>query len=378
MSDLQIIPVKTRSEKKRFLNLPWQIYKNDQYWIPPLRLEQKELVNYKHHPFYDRNEVQTFIAVRGKETVGRVAAIVNHDHIERYNDRIGFWGFFESIDDQEVATGLFEAARDWFAREHDIHAMRGPCNPSLNYTLGLLINGFDSSPFFMMTYNPAYYEQLVEGYGFKKIQDLYAYWGDIDMLPAVQEKLTPLTERVIKHTGVTIRSLDTSRFKEELKSFLHVYNQSMTNTWGFVPMTEGELNKTAAGLKFLIDPDLALAAEIDGRIVGAAFGLLDYNPRIKKIDGRLFPFGWLRLIWNKKKITKLRVISTNVLPEYQLMGVGLVLIAGLVPRAVKTSVSEAEFSWVLESNAFSRGSLEKGGAILNKTYRLYDRRFDKE
>ena len=158
--------------------------------------------------------------MRDGETVGRIAAILNNDHIRIHKDRIGFWGFFESIDDQQVADGLFEAARQWFASEHDIHAMRGPCNPSLNYTLGTLIDGFDSSPYFMMTYNPPYYQQLIEGYGCKKIQDLYAYWGNIDMLPAVQEKLTPLNDRVIKHTGVITRPLDKKRFNEELESFL--------------------------------------------------------------------------------------------------------------------------------------------------------------
>lgn len=371
MSDLVVKRVSTQRERERFLEFPWTLYRDDPNWIPPLRGNQKEMVGYRSHPFYERNQVQTFLACRGSHVCGRIAAILNHGHIHRHSDRRGFFGFFECVDDQQVANGLFDAARRWFA-DQDIHRMRGPVNPSLNYEMGLLIDAFDRPPFFMMTYNPAYYPRLIEGYGFRKAQDLYAYWGHVDMLPKIIAKLGRIAEQIIERYEVRLRSLDRSRFGEDVEGFLSVFNRAMDGTWGFVPMTRGEVQHVAAGLRHLIVPELAVAAEIDGKTVGAAFGMLDYNPRIRRIDGRLFPFGIFRLLRNKREIKRIRLISTNVIPEYQRMGIGLVLLHGLAPKALDWGMEEAEFSWVMESNSLSRGSLEKGGAKIVKTYRLYD------
>jgi GNAT superfamily N-acetyltransferase len=371
MAEVVVKPVVSRREKKLFLQYPWKQYQGDPIWIPPLRSYQKEEVGYARNPFYDRNQIQTFLALRGGEVCGRIAAILNLGHNEYHNENLGFWGFFESVDDQEVADALFGAVRDWFG-ERNIHHLRGPTNPSMNGEIGLLIEGFDTSPYFMMTYNPPYYERLVEQFGFRKSQDLYAYWGSIDMLPAVLERLTPICEQIIERFEVNVRCLDKTRFREDVEAFLSVYNRAMSNHWGFVPMTKDEVRHQAKGLKQLIVPELSIAAEIDGKIVGACFALLDYNPRIKAIDGRLFPFGFWKLLSNKRAIKRLRLISTNVIPEYQLHGIGLVLMSGIVPRGLDWGMEEAEFSWVSESNTFSRGSLEKGGAKRTKTYRIYD------
>ena len=191
MSNLIIQRVTTARQKKQFLHFPWTLYRDDPNWIPPLRGSQKEMVNYRHHPFYDRNAVQTFLAYRGQEVCGRIAAILNRGHIAQYNDPRGFFGFFDCFDDQEAANGLFDAVRQWFA-DQDIHNLRGPANPSLNYEVGLLVDGFDSPPTFMMTYNPPYYGRLIENYGFRKTQDMYAFWGHIDMLPEIGKKLAPI------------------------------------------------------------------------------------------------------------------------------------------------------------------------------------------
>ncbi|MCL2349518.1 MAG: GNAT family N-acetyltransferase [Planctomycetaceae bacterium] len=371
MHDIQVITVESSRDKKQFLEFPWFLYKDDPYWIPPLRSEQKELVNYKHSAFYEKNECQTFLAVKHGKTAGRIAAIVNWGHVERYHENIGFFGFFESIDDQEVADALFDTAFAWL-KTKGMTIIRGPVNPSLNHTLGLLIDGFDSSPFFMMTYNPPYYERLIENHGFRKSQDLYSFWGSIDMLPKIRDKYVPLAQHIAERTGAKIRPLDRRHFKREVELFLNIYNRSLTNTWGFVPMSDAELKQLTNGLRYLIVPELASGVEIDGRLVGAAFGLPDYNPRIREIDGRLFPFGFLKMLRHKEKIKRIRILSTNVLPEYQMLGLSLMLLEGLVPKAIEWGIQEAEFSWVLESNQFSRGSLEKGGAIRNKTFRIYD------
>ena len=371
MSEIQVIQIKSARDKKRFLQLPWSLYKDDPFWIPPLRGEQKELVNYAKSPFYEKNECQTFLAVKGSQVVGRIAAIFNRGYVERYKENIGFFGFFESIDDTEVSRALFDAAFGWL-KEKGMTIIRGPVNPSLNYTLGLLIDGFDSSPFFMMTYNPPYYEKLLEEYGFRKSQDLYSYWGKIEMLPKVRDRLVPMANIVAEKTGAIVRPLDRQNFARDVELFLNIYNRSLTNTWGFVPMSEDELKNMTNSLKYLIVPELAVGVEINGKLVGASFGLPDYNPRIKEIDGRLFPFGFLKLLRKKDQIKRIRILSTNVLPEYQMQGLALLLLEGLVPKAIESGIQEAEFSWVLESNRFSRGSLEKGGAIRNKTFRIYD------
>lgn len=371
MDSLVVQPVTSKREQKLFLQFPWTLYRGDANWIPPLRTNQRELVGYRPHPFYERNESQTFLALRSGQVVGRIAAILNRGHIERFGDQRGFYGFFECRDDPEAAAGLFDAVRRWFAAR-GIEKLRGPVNPSLNYELGLLIEGFDSPPTFMMTYNPPYYQRLIEDYGFRKTQDLYAYWGHVSMLPEIRAKLKPVCDKISERLGARVRYLNKRRFLDDVREFLNIYNQSLTNTWGFVPMSEGEVRHMASALRWLMVPELALGVEVDGRMAGAVFGLPDYNPRIKKIDGRLFPFGFIHLLRNKRAIKRIRVISTNVLPEYQLLGLGLVLLDGLVPKALEWGIEEAEFSWVLESNALSRGSLEKGGAKRIKTYRLYD------
>jgi GNAT superfamily N-acetyltransferase len=371
MAELVVKCVGTRREKKQFLEYPWALYRNDPNWVPPLRMDQKALVGYTKHPFYERNQAQTFLAYRDGVVCGRIAAILNQGHIDRYGERRGFFGFFDCADDQEAASGLFDAVRQWFA-ERDIHCLRGPHNPSQNYTVGLLIDGFDTPPTFMMTYNRPYYAGLIEKYGFRKSQDLYAYSGDLEMLPKVHGKLAPVSGQIVERLGLHLRTLNKKRFLEDVKQFLSIYNRSMASTWGFVEMTEAEMKHMANDLQYMIVPDMAIAAEVNGEMIGAAFGLPDYNPRIKLIDGRLLPFGFIKLLWNRKAIKRVRLIATNVIPEYQHFGVALALLHFMVPRGLQWGLEEAEFSWVLESNSLSRGSLEKGGAKLTKTFRVYD------
>lgn len=371
MSKLEIIPVESRRDRKLFFNLPWDLYRGDPNWIPPLRMVNKELLNFKHHPFYDDAEIRHFLALRDGKPVGRVAAIVNHAHNRWYHEQRGFFGFFETVDDLDVAGGLFDAARQWF-RERGIEAVRGPVNPSLNYEIGMLTEGFDDPPWFMMTYNKPYYPRLMDQYGFRKAQDLVAFWGHLDMLEEVSRRLYALSQIVLERFQLKCRPMDVSRFQEEITMFLHIYNKSLANTWGFVPMSDGEVKKQAAGMKQMLVPELTAVAEVDGKPIGTVFGLLDYNPRIKAIDGRLLPLGWWKLLGNRKAIKRLRLISTNVLPEYQNWGVGIALVARLVPDALAWGIQEAEFSWVLESNDLSYKTLKKGGAKISKHYRIYD------
>ena len=372
MEPVRVVEAKTFRQRRAFLNFPFKLYKENPYWVPNLRMDEKSLVGFSKSKFYERNSCQAFLAYRGEEVVGRIVAILNLGHLERFNDGVGFFGFFETIDDQEVANALFDKASAW-VKERGCTTIRGPMNPSMNHTLGLLIEGFDASPYFMMTYNLPYYEKLVDNYGFKKVQDLFAFWGDIDMLPKVRERYLEACHHIEERTGAKLRQVDKKHFGRDVEAFLKVYNESMSNIWGFVPFTRAELKEMAFFMRFLMVPELVFAVEMDGKLVGATFCLPDYNPRIRAIKGRLFPFGFLKLIRHKEEIKRIRVLCTNVLPEYQMLGLGLVLVNGLVPKTIEWGIQEAEFSWVLESNEYSRGSLERGGAIVNKKYRVYDK-----
>lgn len=371
MSATSIVPVQSRAEKKLFFNLPWRLYRGSPYWTPPLQTNQKELLNFKPHPFYERNRIQNFLAVREGEAVGRVSAILNQGHLDQYDDNRGFFGFYECEDRQETAAALLDAAHQWL-REQGVEHMRGPTNPSLNYECGMLVEGFDASPTFMMTYNHDYYPKQMDAYGLHKTQDLYAFYARIDMLGGMDEKLRYMYFQIHDRFDVHLRPIDTKNFAAEVRMFMDIYNKSLPGTWGFVPMTDAEMDHASKGLKQLIVPQLTQVAEVDGRPVGAVFALPDYNPRIRKINGRLFPFGFIRLLYNRLSIPRIRLLSTNVLPEYQLLGLGLVLTGRLLPIALDQGVTEGEFSWVLESNYRSRKSLERGGALREKTYRIYD------
>ncbi len=372
MSSLVVTPVTTRGQQKQFIQFPWKHYAGDVNWVPPLLMEHRGLLGYRHHPFYDEGRIQTFLATRDGEVCGRIAAILNPLYNAQVGEQRGFFGFFESIDDQATANALFDAAHQWLV-EHGMQSMRGPVNPSFNYECGLLVDGFHSSPCFMMTYNKPYYGKLFDAWGLQKAQDLYAFWGHVNMVAKLDKKLWFIANEAKERFNVKLRPMNSRGFQGEVEMFLRLYNSSMAGMWGFTPLSAGEIKELAAGLKYLIAPDMALVAEIDGAPIGACLGLLDYNPRIKRINGRLFPFGFLRLIRNKREIKKMRVVSINVVPEYQRWGLGIVLLGGLIEPMIKWGMQEVEFSWVAESNNFSRLSLEKGGAKLDKTYRIYDR-----
>jgi hypothetical protein len=251
--------------------------------------------------------------------------------------------------------------------------VRGPANPSLNQEVGLLVQGFETPPTFMMTYNRPYYEQLWTSWGFEKSQDLLAFDGHIDMIAKVDPKMIFVIEEIKRRFNVNVRRFNPKRFNEEVNLFLDIYNRSLVGTWGFVPLTEAEVAHQAKGLKHLLVPELTTVIEVDGKPIGAGLGLLDFNPIIKQINGRLFPFGFFKLLMSKRKLKRVRLMSTNVLPEFQRWGFGLLALERMLPDVLGMGITHGEFSWVLESNQLSRGSLERAGLTRSKTYRIYDR-----
>lgn len=361
-----------RRDQKQFINLLWELYRGDPNWVPPLIQNQRELVGFLEHPFWKINPHENFIATKNGKVVGRITALVNNGHNERFKEKRGFFGFFESIEDQQVANILFSEACRYLVGL-GMTDVRGPCNPGLNYELGLLVDGYDKPPTFLMTYNPPYYERLIQDFGFEKTQDLYAFEGHISMLADLDPKLAFVIAEIKRRFNVKVRPFEPKRFDQEVKLFLDIYNKSLVGTWGFVPMTDAEVLHQAKGLKQLLIPELTTVIEVDGRPIGAGLGLMDFNPIIKKIDGRLFPFGFIRILLGKRKQKRIRLISTNVLPEFQKWGFGLLALERMLPDIKRLGVETGEFSWVLESNHLSRASLERANLKRSKTYRLYDR-----
>ena len=369
---IKVWETQSRGDRRAFNDIQKSIYKNDDVWMPPIWRNQDELVGFRKHPFYDNAEANRFLVSRGGEVVGRVVAIVNHGHNRRYEEKRGFLGFFECRDDTEAASALMRQACLWL-RDRGMTDVRGPTNPSLNYECGMLVDGFHLSPTFMITHNPPYYEKLWTDFGFEKTQDMYCYHCDTSYLDTLDPKLAFILEEVKRRFEVTTRPLDFKNFSADVALFLDIYNRSLEGTWGYVPMSPSEIRHQSMALRLLLIPQLTSIAYVDGKPAGAGFGLLDYNPLIKKIGGRLFPFGWLTLLRKRKELKRVRLISANVLPEYQKWGLGLVTLERVLYEALEYGITEGELSWVLESNSLSRGTIERGGADRVKTHRLYDR-----
>jgi hypothetical protein len=368
----QVSRVNGSKDQSEFLNLAWRIYKDDPNWIPPLRQNIMELVGFRKHPFYDNATIENFLVRKDGLVVGRISAIVNHSHNERFEEKRGFFGFFECIDDQQAANALFATACRHLVSQ-GMTDVRGPCNPGLNYEVALLVDGFDTPPTFMMTYNPPYYEKLIVGCGFSKCEDCYAYEGVVSEIANLDPKLAFVVTELKRRFNVKVRRFDLKRFTEEVNLFLNIYNKSLVATWGFVPLSPAEVAHQAKGLRHLLVPELTTVIEVDGKPIGSGLALLDFNPVIKQINGRLFPFGFIKLMLSKRKLKRVRLMSTNVLPEFQRWGFGLLALERMLPDVLKMGITHGEFSWVLESNHLSRSSLERGGVRRVKTYRFYDR-----
>ena len=382
-TEIVIRPVKSWRDRREFQRLPWAIHApngspRNPHWVPPILRQERELLGWPRvfgprHPFYDNAEIVTLLAARDGQTAGRLAVLVNHVHNRKYGERLGFFGFFECVDDAAVARALFHVGEAWL-RERGMTAVRGPVNPSLNYTCGLLVDGFDRPPCFLMTYNPPYYGALLESCAFTKSQDLYAYEMDLQLLEKLIARYRPAVLSALQGTQLAVRPLNAPGFQQDIETYLDIYNQALEGTWGFTPLQPAEARHIAAELRHVIVPELAVFASVGGLPVGALLALLDYNQILRTLNGRLFPFGILRLLAGRKRITAVRAMAVTMIPGYQSSGLSIVLLDHLVRSAhEKWNLDRYEFSWVLESNTQSRGTLERIGTKVTSTHRLYDK-----
>jgi GNAT superfamily N-acetyltransferase len=367
-----VIAAQTKRDLQEFIKFPWQVYKNDSHWVPPLLVERKEFFDKNKNPFFHHADVVFYLAKRNGKTVGRIAGIVNYKHIETHQEKVGFFGCFECVQDYAVAKLLLDTVREWL-KSKGMKIMRGPANFSSNEEWGLLMEGFDSPPTIMMTYNPPYYLKFMESYGMFKAKDLYAYYIDKNRLPP--ERVNRMAELIKKRENITIRTINMKDFQGEVDKIKQIYNLAWSKNWGFVPMTDEEFNHLAKSLKQVIDPHLVFIAEVDGKPAGFALALPDVNQALIRLNGRLFPFGILKLLWHtkiKNKINGVRIITMGVVHEFQKRGIDTVFYVEIFNVGVKRGYTWAEMSWVLEDNVLMNRVLEVLGATLYKKYRLYE------
>jgi len=367
---VDILPVHSKQDLRQFIKLPWKIYRDDPHWVPPLILDMKKMLDRKKNPFFLHSEAEYFLAYKNGELVGRIAAILNRNHNAAHDEQTGFFGFFESTNDAEVANALLGAAKEW-VKNKGMNRLRGPANFSTNDTCGFLIEGYDSSPAILMTYNPQYYLNLMEQAGFNKIKELYAY--DFHRNMPIPDRFKKFAEKVMDDPTISIRSLNLKDFKRDVEIVKMIYNDAWRDNWGFVPMTDKEFDHLAAELKPVVDPDIAFIAEVNGEPAGFSLALPDYNEILKDIDGRLLPFGIFKLLWRKNRIKRVRVVTLGVRTKYQKKrGLAPAFYYETYQRGKNRGYEKGEFSWILEDNVLMNRALEGLGAKLYKKYAFYE------
>jgi len=371
MPALEIVPAEKGKAWREFIDLPYRLHGSRPHFVPPLRREHRELFDRTRHPFFRHADGALFLARRAGRAVGRIEAVVNHAHNQFHNDRIGFFGGFECEDDRVVSDALLAAAARWLAAR-GMQVMRGPATHSTNEECGLLIEGFDEPPMIGMPYNPPYYAGLLEGFGLAKAKDLYAW--EIRAGQTIPEKIRRVAEIVRKSTGVVVRPVNFRDYAAEIRRAMEVYNAAWTRNWGFVPLTEAEFVYAAKQLRPLLQrqPEGTMVAEVAGRPVAFCLALLDVNQALAQVrGGRLFPFGFWRLMRGLRRIDQARIMALGIRPEFRHRGIDALLYFELLSRGERLGLRRGEIGWTLEDNRAMNRAILLGGRH-HKTYRLYD------
>lgn len=370
MTGIEVRGVRSPKDLRAFLRFPWTVYRGDPNWVPPLLAEMKDKLDRRRHPFFEHAEAECFLALRDGRVVGRVAAIVDHNHNAAHRDRTGFFGLYESLDDPDAARALIDAAAGWVAAR-GMDRLRGPVNLSMNDECAFLCEGFDGPPVVMMPYNPRYYLALMEDCGLAKAKDLYAF------LMKAERKLSPKAAETlarVRDSGeFSFRAMTRSSLARDARAIAAVYNAGWHNNWGFVPWTESEMRHMTKNLAKFADLDLVLFAEREGRTVGFAGALPDLNQALIRMNGRLFPFGFLKFLAARPRITGVRAMVFGVIPEYMHTGLAYLLYAELEKAVVRKGYEWCELSWQLEDNQAVNHFAASLGAAPYRKYRIYEK-----
>lgn len=364
--------VETDQEKKDFIRFPYNHYKNDTYWVPPLLMEQKKLLNTEKNPFYKNAEIKLFLAYHDGKPAGRIAAIIDHRYNNHHQTKTGFFGFFESIDRQQITNLLFKVAQDWLT-DKGMEDILGPANPGMMDEIGVLVDGFEKYPAILMPYSKPYYDKLLKNAGLEKAMDLFTY--DVNQKNVNRERVNRAME-IVKHRlpDITIRKINLKKIHDEIKIISKIFNAAWKNNWGYIPLSDEEFDYLAKDLKTIADENFAHIAEIKGEPVAFSVALPDYNQIFKDMDGTLFPTGIFKILFRRKKINKIRTALMGVLPEYQGRGIDALLHRETIQYGLENNYFSSEIGWILESNTEMNRVAEKIGGELEKTYRMYSKK----
>jgi GNAT superfamily N-acetyltransferase len=374
-SSIEIETVASPRSLREFVSFPFARYQGDALWVPPLIEERLDFLNRRKNPFFEHAQVALFLARRGGIVVGTVSAAVDENYMAFHGQRMATFGFFETIDDPEVAAQLLAAA-EAYARAQGATAICGPISFSTNHELGLLVEGYDTSPMVMMTYNPPSYAALIESCGYGKAIDMFAYIGDLDeRWNNADRGIVRIAQKAARKAGVRIRPANIRHFEQEVQRIKSIYQRAWVRNWGFVPLTDKEADHLAASLKPVIDPDLVFIAETeDGIPVGMSIGLPDLHQALRwSGGGPMFPFGLLKFLWYRRRIDQFRLWGMGVIEEYRGQGIDAVFYVETTRAALAKGYRRAEASWVLETNAMMIRILEHLGLQRYKTYRVYEK-----
>ncbi|MCA9680911.1 MAG: N-acetyltransferase [Myxococcales bacterium] len=368
------VPLHDRKLVERFIRVPWFIHRElypNQHWVPPLLLDRREFLDPSKNPFFTHAEVCLWIARKGGRDVGRIAAVRDQAWLDFHGDRTGYFGMFEAPDDPAVAGALLDAARRWL-RNKGLDKMIGPMDLSTNYVCGVLIDAFDRDPGINMPYNPPWYDALLKSQGLSKAKDLIQ-WG-IELSTPIPPRVVRIAEKLKQREGVVVRAMRFDDWDAEVGRAFEVYNDAWEHNWGFVPVTEAEFRHIAKDLKMVLDPSLPLVAEVDGKPVAFALIIMNVNPTLKKLDGKLLPTGVLRLLWDlkvKKVVDSGRLILLGIREGYRRRGLDSILFLEMAQRAKALGWWGGEIGWTLEDNVMVNRAIENFGSKAVAHYRIY-------
>jgi len=368
LNQVRVRPVQTAKDLDRFVRLPFSLYQNDPNWVPPLIADVKNTLTPGRNPFWNHAQRALFLAERAGQIVGRICATIDQNYNDYHQTRIGFFGFFECENNLNTAQTLFAAVRNFLAAA-GMKLIYGPANPSLNDEAGLLIEPFDGMPYIKMSYNPAYYPELLERCGLTKVKDLYAYSVPLDQ--PIPEKLQRVLQALKGRPGLVVRPVNLNDLKTDLKHIKEVYNDAWSKNWDFAPMTDEEIDDLARQLKPIIQPAICPLVFYQGEVAGMCIALPDYNQVLRRIGGRLFPFGWLKFLLHRNRITRARLWALGVKRKFHNLGFDSLLYYESFIGAKKLGYTEGEVSWILEDNLSIIRPILMWGGKLYRTYRVY-------
>jgi GNAT superfamily N-acetyltransferase len=377
---IDIRRVTSRQDLEDFIRFPFRLYRDDPNWVSPLLSERRSFLSPQHNPFFDHADVALWLAFHHGEVVGTISSHIDHQHNQVHEQKVGMFGFFDTVNDYAVAEALLSTAQGWVkAKEMDV--LRGPLSFSQNHEAGMLIDGDPGPPVLMMPYNPPHYNEFVQKFGLSKAMDLYAYIADLAQFhgdpSGLPEKLPRVANKAKERAGIVTRHPNLKAFDEELQRAKLVYNQAWEKNWGFVPMTDAEVNKLAGDLKQFIDPKLVILVEEGDRTVGISLCVPDINQVLKHLHGRLFPIGWIKALWYARRVKACRLILMGVMEEFRGRGIEAILMYETVKSAIENGYTDIEFSWILENNDVMNLIIAKIGEPYGtrryRTYRIYQK-----